>query len=39
MGRYMAGQMPRCHATVLAGEGHLLSIDRMPDLAAALTVR
>jgi pimeloyl-ACP methyl ester carboxylesterase len=39
MGRYLAGQIPRCHATVLPGEGHLLIIDRMPDLAAALSDR
>jgi pimeloyl-ACP methyl ester carboxylesterase len=32
MGRYLAAQIPRCHARVLPGEGHLLIIDRMPDL-------
>jgi pimeloyl-ACP methyl ester carboxylesterase len=37
MGRYQAAQIPRCHATMLPGEGHLLIIDRMPDLTAALT--
>ncbi len=36
MGRYQAGQIPHCHATLLPGEGHLLIISRMPDLAAAL---
>lgn len=36
MGRYLAAEIPRCHATFLPGEGHLLIIDRMPDLAAAL---
>ncbi len=36
MGRYLAAAIPRCHATFLPGEGHLLIIDRMPDLAAAL---
>jgi pimeloyl-ACP methyl ester carboxylesterase len=36
MGRYQAAQIPRCHFTLLPGEGHLLIIDRMPDLAAAL---
>ena len=36
MGRYQAGQIPHCHATLLPGEGHLLIITRMPDLAAAL---
>jgi pimeloyl-ACP methyl ester carboxylesterase len=35
MGRYLAGQLPRCHVTVLPDEGHLLIIDRMPDLVAA----
>jgi pimeloyl-ACP methyl ester carboxylesterase len=35
MGRYLASQIPRCHTTVLPGEGHLLIIDRMPDLIAA----
>lgn len=36
MGRYQAEQIPHCHATMLPGEGHLLIIDRMPDLVAAL---
>jgi pimeloyl-ACP methyl ester carboxylesterase len=36
MGRYQATQIPCCHATLLPGEGHLLIIDRMPDLTAAL---
>jgi pimeloyl-ACP methyl ester carboxylesterase len=36
MGKYQAAQIPRCHFTLLPGEGHLLIIDRMPDLAAAL---
>jgi pimeloyl-ACP methyl ester carboxylesterase len=36
MGKYQAAQIPHCHATLLPGEGHLLIIDRMPDLAAAL---
>jgi pimeloyl-ACP methyl ester carboxylesterase len=35
MGSYLAAQIPRCHATVLPGEGHLLIIDRMPDLIDA----
>jgi pimeloyl-ACP methyl ester carboxylesterase len=35
MGRYLAAQIPRCHASVLPGEGHLLIIDRMPDLIEA----
>jgi hypothetical protein len=28
--------MPRCQATLLPGEGHLLIIGRLPDLTAAL---
>jgi pimeloyl-ACP methyl ester carboxylesterase len=36
MGKYQAAQIPRCHCTLLPGEGHLLIIDRMPDLVAAL---
>lgn len=36
MGRYLAGQLPHCHARMLPGEGHLLIIDRMPDLIDAL---
>lgn len=35
MGRYLEGQIPRCHARLLPGEGHLLIIDRMPDLIGA----
>jgi pimeloyl-ACP methyl ester carboxylesterase len=35
MGRYQAGQIPHCRATLLPGEGHLLVIDRMPDLINA----
>jgi len=35
MGRYLAGQIPHCHATMLPGAGHLLIIDRMPDLIGA----
>jgi pimeloyl-ACP methyl ester carboxylesterase len=36
MGRYLASQLPNCHARMLSGEGHLLIIDRMPDLVDAL---
>jgi pimeloyl-ACP methyl ester carboxylesterase len=36
MGKYQATQIPRCHATLLPGEGHLLIVDRMPDLTAVL---
>lgn len=36
MGRWQAEQIPHCHATMLPGEGHLLIIDRMPDLIEAL---
>jgi pimeloyl-ACP methyl ester carboxylesterase len=39
MGRYQAEQIPLCRATVLPGEGHLLIIDRMPDLITALRGR
>jgi hypothetical protein len=35
MGRYQAEQIPQCQATVFPGEGHLLIIDRMPDLIEA----
>jgi pimeloyl-ACP methyl ester carboxylesterase len=35
MGRYQAEQLPRCHATMLPGAGHLLIVDRMPDLIGA----
>jgi len=35
MARYQAAQLPHCHATMLPGEGHLLIIDRMPDLMTA----
>ncbi|MBO0833415.1 MAG: alpha/beta hydrolase, partial [Actinobacteria bacterium] len=35
MGRYQASQLRHCHATMLPGEGHLLIIDRMPDLIEA----
>lgn len=37
MGRYLADQLPHCHATLLPGAGHLLIIDRMPDLVAAFS--
>jgi pimeloyl-ACP methyl ester carboxylesterase len=32
MGRYQASEIPHSHLTLLPGEGHLLIIDRMPDL-------
>lgn len=32
MGRYLAEQIPNCHARLLPGEGHLLIIDRVTDL-------
>jgi pimeloyl-ACP methyl ester carboxylesterase len=35
MGRYQAEQLPHCHATMLPGAGHLLIVDRMPDLIGA----
>lgn len=36
MGRYLAGQIPHCEARFLPGEGHLLIIDHMADLARVL---
>ena len=39
MGRYLAEQIPRCHARLLPGEGHLLMIDHMADLIEALGER
>ena len=36
MGHYQAHAIPNCHATFYAGEGHLLCIDRMPEILAAL---
>jgi pimeloyl-ACP methyl ester carboxylesterase len=39
MGRYLAEQIPRCHARLLPGEGHLLIIDHMTDLIEALGER
>jgi pimeloyl-ACP methyl ester carboxylesterase len=39
MGRYLAEQIPHCHARMLPGEGHLLIIDRMTDLIEALGER
>jgi pimeloyl-ACP methyl ester carboxylesterase len=35
MARYQASQIPRSHLTLFPGEGHLLIIDRMPDLIQA----
>jgi pimeloyl-ACP methyl ester carboxylesterase len=35
MGRYQAEQIPRCHAMTIPGAGHLLIVDRMPDLMDA----
>ncbi len=36
MGHYQAHAIPNCHATFYAGEGHLLCIDRMPEILSAL---
>ncbi len=36
MGHYQAQAIPNCHAAFYAGEGHLLCIDRMPEILAAL---
>jgi pimeloyl-ACP methyl ester carboxylesterase len=35
MARYQASQIPRSHLRLFPGEGHLLIIDRMPDLIQA----
>jgi pimeloyl-ACP methyl ester carboxylesterase len=35
MGRYLAQEIPHCHARMLPGEGHLLVIDHMTDLIEA----
>ena len=35
MARYQASQIPRSHLKFFPGEGHLLIIDRMPDLIEA----
>jgi pimeloyl-ACP methyl ester carboxylesterase len=35
MGRYQATQIPRSHLKLFPDEGHLLIIDRMPDLVQA----
>jgi pimeloyl-ACP methyl ester carboxylesterase len=35
MGRYQAAQLPHGRLRMLPGEGHLLIIDHMPDLAEA----
>jgi hypothetical protein len=35
MARYQASQISKSHLTVFPGEGHLLIIDRMPDLIEA----
>ncbi len=36
MGRYQASAIPNCRATFYPGEGHLMSIDRMEEILAAL---
>jgi pimeloyl-ACP methyl ester carboxylesterase len=36
MGRYQAGQIPDCRAWFLPGEGHLLVIDHIDEVIAAL---
>jgi pimeloyl-ACP methyl ester carboxylesterase len=35
MGRYQTEQIPRSHGTTVPGAGHLLMVDRMPDLMRA----
>ena len=36
MGRYLATAIPNCHARFYPGEGHLLAVDRMEEIQAAL---
>ena len=36
MGRYLAAKIPGCRATFYPGEGHLMAIDRMPEILATL---
>ncbi len=36
MGRYLAGAIPNCRARFYPGEGHLLAVDRMEEIQAAL---
>jgi len=36
MARYLAKMIPHCRATFYPGEGHLMAIDRMPEILAAL---
>lgn len=36
MGRYLAATIPNCRAQFLPAEGHLLVIDRMPEIIRTL---
>ncbi len=36
MGRYLAREMPTCHATIYPAEGHHLFLDRWEEILAAL---
>lgn len=36
MGRYLASAIPNCHARFCPGEGHLLAVNRMEEIQAAL---
>lgn len=36
MGRYLAKAIPNCRATFYPGEGHLLVVERMEEIQAAL---
>jgi pimeloyl-ACP methyl ester carboxylesterase len=36
MACYLARTIPDCRATISAGEGHLMAIDRMPEIFATL---
>jgi pimeloyl-ACP methyl ester carboxylesterase len=36
MGRYLAARLPHCDARFIPNAGHLLMIDRMPEVVSAL---
>lgn len=37
MGRYMAAAIPNCESTFYPGEGHLLFVDRLPQILTAVS--
>jgi pimeloyl-ACP methyl ester carboxylesterase len=39
MARHFASVIPNCRATIYAGEGHLMAVDRMPEILEALAPR